>query len=226
MKRTFRFDAVRVRELLKHSQGCRLHEPTLGQSYEKFGDRMMREQIPQEEKDALRKQIEPGLWLVKDDGLYLMSNGNPRMPLEPQGSNVAYAEGFSDKDLQSEGVYEALRVAVGGDDFVEYLSFALFAGVEDPSVVTVVMTLTEKNVSVRLEVSETGARLALAALVVKTLQDAKRPLSLRELAYVLHSGGNKRHRLTKAVKSLEDAGRMVATKEEDEKGFYRWALVV
>lgn len=63
---------------------------------------------------------QPGLYLVHDNGVYLMSNGNPGdwMP-EKDKCYVAYAESCNpDTD---ENFYENSRDLVGGDDFVEVI---------------------------------------------------------------------------------------------------------
>lgn len=63
----------------------------------------------------------PGLLLVHDSGVYLMSNGNPILPRKDggEGSEVVYAENchpVNDKDC-----WEMSRALVGGDDFVEVM---------------------------------------------------------------------------------------------------------
>lgn len=67
-------------------------------------------------------EAEPGLFLVKDDGIYMMSNGEPGLLREPakKGAThhvVAYAEGFApgEPDLW-EKTHE-----VSGDDFGELI---------------------------------------------------------------------------------------------------------
>lgn len=60
----------------------------------------------------------PALMLVKDDGIYVMSNGLPRME---QGSNVVYARNY---DPRKGDVWDRCREAVGGDDFAEYIELA------------------------------------------------------------------------------------------------------
>jgi hypothetical protein len=58
----------------------------------------------------------PGLELVKDSGIYLMSNDVTDLPTGVKRP-VVYAEGYTpDAD------YDKVRDAVGGDDFVEALS--------------------------------------------------------------------------------------------------------
>jgi len=57
-----------------------------------------------------------GLWWVKDNGTYLMSNGFPRL-LDSEGKNVVvYAKGY-----ESGCDYDDLVDACGGDDFIEFL---------------------------------------------------------------------------------------------------------
>ena len=53
-----------------------------------------------------------GLWWIKDDGTYLMSNGIPML----KENHVVYAKGY-----ESGCDYDSLRSACGGDDFVEFL---------------------------------------------------------------------------------------------------------
>lgn len=59
----------------------------------------------------------PALLFVHDEGVYIMSNGMPR--LNP--NNVAYAEGCNPKVGQFDDWYSMSRELVGGDDFVEIL---------------------------------------------------------------------------------------------------------
>ena len=63
----------------------------------------------------------PCLWLVKDEGIYLMSPGfdpaNLRHPCER--APVAYALGFDPGILDRGDVWDRAREAVGGDDFSE-----------------------------------------------------------------------------------------------------------
>jgi hypothetical protein len=62
-----------------------------------------------------------GLYLVKDSGIYLMSNSTHRQsPVGGgEGCRVAYAVGFDPNT--DEDVWERSRDAVGGDDFVEMI---------------------------------------------------------------------------------------------------------
>jgi hypothetical protein len=72
----------------------------------------------------------PGLILVKDDGIYLLSNAKSEEGKAPlQTGLIAYAKGYeAPSRLRTEGAsdddawgaqYEKIRDAVGGDDFAE-----------------------------------------------------------------------------------------------------------
>lgn len=65
-------------------------------------------------------QPKPALLLVHDNGVYIMSNGNPGDFIqEKERCYVAYAENcHPDND---EDFYENSRELVGGDDFVEVI---------------------------------------------------------------------------------------------------------
>ncbi len=61
----------------------------------------------------------PTLWLVKDQGIYLMTSAKLEK-LPDDYSHVCYAEGF---EPDAPGWWEKCRAAVGGDDFVESFHF-------------------------------------------------------------------------------------------------------
>ena len=69
----------------------------------------------------------PALLFIHDQGVYLMSNGIPRLsngnnPNQPDvNSRVAYAEGCDPNVGEFDDWYGMSRELVGGDDFVEIL---------------------------------------------------------------------------------------------------------
>lgn len=68
---------------------------------------------------------EPGLFLVGDRGVYLMSAGQPILSDgSPHGSVVAYADGI-DPDVDDDW-YEAKRRTFGGDDGADKLPLSFF----------------------------------------------------------------------------------------------------
>jgi len=89
-----RFDKKAVQKLIDHSEGSSEHKPSFGQEDE----------------------VPAGLWLVKDNGIYLMSNGSDPWP---NGKSViAYAQGY---EPDADDSWDRCRDAVGGDDFCEFL---------------------------------------------------------------------------------------------------------
>ncbi len=70
----------------------------------------------------------PALFFVKDEGIYVMSNGEPRDPItstSPNGKHeietsfVAYAKGYNPRVGDRGENWDKCRAAVGGDDFSE-----------------------------------------------------------------------------------------------------------
>lgn len=67
---------------------------------------------------------EPGLLFVHDQGVYLMSNGIPRIEVAPnEHTHVVYAAGCDPTlpGAEFDDWYSTSRDLVGGDDFVEVL---------------------------------------------------------------------------------------------------------
>ncbi|MBY0561507.1 MAG: DUF3085 domain-containing protein [Hyphomicrobium sp.] len=69
---------------------------------------------------------EPGLWLVGDTGVYLMSNGDPMLPdpKQPKRSLVAYAHECNPETMAFDDWWDAKRASFGGDDGVEFVPLA------------------------------------------------------------------------------------------------------
>src|SRR3954469_1791707 len=68
----------------------------------------------------------PGLWLVGDSGVYLMSNGLPGLLRQPGTSRqfVCHAIEADPDALGYERADDAKRVSFGGDDGVEFIDAA------------------------------------------------------------------------------------------------------
>ena len=67
--------------------------------------------------------------LVKDDGIYLMSNGEPHLPCTDTVNKVIYARGYealsATASMEERMAHDdKIRNAVGGDDFAEFLPAA------------------------------------------------------------------------------------------------------
>jgi hypothetical protein len=64
-----------------------------------------------------------GLWLVGDQGIYLMSNGKPALPRDDkeEGSKVCYADQCNPNKMEFDDWWSNKREAFGGDDGVEFI---------------------------------------------------------------------------------------------------------
>ena len=94
------FERASVARLLAHSRAAPSHEPSYAERY---------------------ANIRPtaGLWLVGDQGVYLMSNGRPALPMD--GAHALYAIEIDPTKVSFDEWWAAKRAAFGGDDGVEAL---------------------------------------------------------------------------------------------------------
>ena len=67
------------------------------------------------------KTDEYGLWLVKDQGIYVMSPTSERDLVNEESSHIIYAKGYSPK---AENLWEKTHM-VSGDDFAEFIPLEL-----------------------------------------------------------------------------------------------------
>jgi hypothetical protein len=97
----------------------------------------------------------PGLLFVKDDGVYLISNGMPRQQVEGESvrCKMVYAEGFesprSTDGRFSDSQDEKIGAAAGGDDFVEFLEAGIFDLLKAEGSITIALTPTHIEISVQ-----------------------------------------------------------------------------
>ena len=84
------FDSKHVLQLLEHSQNAPDHWPS-----DKRG---------------------PGLCLVGDNGVYLMSSGEPRLKIKKDHSHVCYAYEVNPHTMPATEVWAAQRASWGCDD--------------------------------------------------------------------------------------------------------------
>lgn len=146
---TLTFDAKEVLAQLEAS----LSAPARRSCFADEMERLMAEGKTESEAAALAfSQLEervaadvpPALWLVKDDGVYLMTNA----PYNP-ALGVAYAKG-----LESGGplTWERARALLGGDDLCEPISAEMF----DPDELR-----TASTVQVSLRMTSTAMTVAV-----------------------------------------------------------------
>ena len=136
------FDLAALRPIVEHALSASEHAPTFGQT----------------------PPIAPALWLVKDDGIYLMSNGRPRQiaddsPATGQDQDgqslVVYAEGFDPTKADPVAVWYAAREAVGGDDFGEPLPAEWFKDALGRGETTITLDVTACAIRVVLPLTTT-----------------------------------------------------------------------
>jgi hypothetical protein len=93
-------DMATIQALVAHTEACTQHRAVYGQL------------------------AKAGMIFVKDEGIYLMSTGQPILPsLTGKGARVCYAAGFSPNVADC---WDRCVEAVGGDDFAEYLPLDVF----------------------------------------------------------------------------------------------------
>jgi hypothetical protein len=104
------FEGIAVLELLAHAKAAPKHTSPYG----------------------LTANPGPGLMLVKDDGIYLMSNGKPGLQGTTTANKVVYALGYealpaSASMKERMNRYDKIHNAAGGDDFAGFLPAKSFA---------------------------------------------------------------------------------------------------
>ena len=131
------FDLAVTQRLLDHSKAATERSPTCDQLYEgRFRrdgkdadlDNLSADNFPTAE-DVDPAKIPPGLWLVGDQGIYLMSNGQPSLRPEVGDSlNIVSHAPEADPRVNPEGWWDAKQAAFGGDDGVVFLELPFAEG--------------------------------------------------------------------------------------------------
>lgn len=97
------FDRQGVERLIAHAKSSPKHSPTYNQRAQGI------------------EQAEPALWLIGDEGVFLVSNGfTDNEP--PDDKLIVYANEVNPKTMPLDEWWEAKRRTFGGDDGVESLS--------------------------------------------------------------------------------------------------------
>ena len=117
LKRTkLKFNKAKVAKALSHSESCNQRSWSYDQLLDQLPEKHWFADTPEAKaarEAAEAKQAPTGVWLVADEGVYIMSNGTGTVGKTTRSKTVAYAHGHRD--------YEAKRAAVGGDDFQIYV---------------------------------------------------------------------------------------------------------
>ena len=152
------FDQALVRQLLEHSKAATERRPSFDQLYEgRFRrdgkdvdlDTLGSDNFPTAD-DVDSTRIPAGLWLVGDQGIYLMSNGRPPLLVDPADTrNVTARAAETNPAVDPDGWWEVKRAAFGGDDGVVFLELPFVEGLialgRDG---TVCLDLTPKQIEV------------------------------------------------------------------------------
>jgi hypothetical protein len=125
------FEGTAVLELLAHANAASKHTSPYG----------------------LTPNPGPGLMLVKDDGIYLMSNGEPALPGTVTVNRVVYARGYEALPATASmeermARYDKVRDAAGGDDFAELLPAKSFVRLAANGKVEIELTADRMSISI------------------------------------------------------------------------------
>ena len=131
------FNQALVRQLLDHSRAATERSPSLDQLYEgRFRrdgkdadlDNLGSGNFPTSD-DVDPTKIPPGLWLVGDQGVYLMSNGKPALLVDPADTRHVVAHAAEANPAGGvEAWWDVKRAAFGGDDGVVFLELSFAEG--------------------------------------------------------------------------------------------------
>ena len=149
------FKADEIRPLIEHARRCGKHRMTYDQLLDACGGDFDRADRLSDEERAELPDVGPGLFLVKDEGIYLMSNGEPADTIkvsapngsgETDGCRVAYAKGF---DPAGRGRMDGWNDADagGGDDFSEAIGGDMWRKLLTDETDEIVITLTARNLA-------------------------------------------------------------------------------
>lgn len=123
------FNVGEVRRLMEHAKAATSHRPSYEDQfkpeYHLGGVVKMKSGWP--DPDNLNLDAIPaGLWLVKDKGIYLLSNGNPGLLIESgEGRHLVVYAVECNPDT-NEDYWEIGQSIMGGDDCVITLPISMF----------------------------------------------------------------------------------------------------
>lgn len=100
-------------------------------------------------KDVDHAKLTRGLWLVKDDGVYLMSPGNPHLPGQDGRNNaIAYAVETNPAD---EDCHHMATAIMGGDDGCDKIDLDLFETAVRMNARAVTVNVTDNALEVAVQ---------------------------------------------------------------------------
>lgn len=135
-----------LRALIAHSKNAKARQP----SYEQLYDESL---LKDGCKPGLSESIDPekipaALWLVKDQGIYLMSNNTTNLPGPGSNSNLVHYADEANPEKDPDGYYENARQIVGGDDFVEAIDIDVFENALHHNAEKITFTMTHDSMTI------------------------------------------------------------------------------
>lgn len=135
-----------LRALVAHAKSSTVRKPSYEQLYD---EALLKEGC----EPGLSESIDPdkipaALWLVKDRGVYLMSNGASNLPGAGAKSNLLHYANEANPEKDPDGYYDNARRIAGGDDFVEAIDIKVFDEVLHHNAEEVTFTMTGESMTI------------------------------------------------------------------------------
>ncbi|MAM83288.1 MAG: hypothetical protein CL472_01230 [Acidobacteria bacterium] len=142
---TFKVDDT-LRALVAHAKSSTARKASYEQLYD---ETLLKEGC----EPGLSESIDPdkipaGLWLVKDRGVYLMSNGQSNLPGPGCAPNLVHYADEANPDKDPEGYYDSARRIAGGDDFVEAIDINVFEDALHHNAEEIIFTMTHDSMTI------------------------------------------------------------------------------
>ena len=130
------FDATLVRRLLEHSAAAPARAPTMEQMFKgrfrRDGQDLAADALPldawpsEADVDSANNpaKVPAGLWLVGDEGVYIMSNGRPALLVDTGPRHLTAPAAECDPERDPHGWWTTKCATFGGDDGVVFLGRA------------------------------------------------------------------------------------------------------
>jgi hypothetical protein len=102
-------------------------------------------------KTLYGEETGPGLWIVGDQGVYLMSNGIPHLPNpdKPESNLVIYAEEINPHTLPFDTWWTNKEMSFGGDDGADFLGVkSMEAALEHARGGFIQLNVTQSRISI------------------------------------------------------------------------------
>jgi hypothetical protein len=142
-------------KIVQHARNAKEHIPTYADAYvpayHRGGKVKEKDGSPDPENLDLSK-IPPMINLVHDSGVYLMSNGAPRLLADPDSKSTTslVVQALHCDPKKDPNWWDTSRDLVGGDDFVESLDIELFEKAIALGLPYVEIEVTEEQILIEL----------------------------------------------------------------------------